>query len=271
MSGFSAEWLALREPVDHAAINHALRMRVVRYFAEHRQMTVVDLGSGTGSNLRSLAPNLTPAQTWRLLDVDADLLARAAQSASGLQSSNRGEVTCKTLAVDLAGTDLAPFISDADLVTASALFDLVSEEAISRMVAAICGTGTVFYTTLIYDGIVAWLPEAHLDSAMRTAFNRHQMTDKGFGQAAGPTAASVLAKCFTRAGYVVHRAKSPWVLTDAQKELRCEVDRGWASAVSETGAVGQPDASQWLATRQAEINAVTIVSHEDLLALPPSR
>ena len=55
MSGFSADWLTLREPADHRARNPALVEALARHLGG-RAVRVTDLGCGTGSNLRALAP-----------------------------------------------------------------------------------------------------------------------------------------------------------------------------------------------------------------------
>ena len=52
MGGFSPEWLALREPADHAARNPQVLAAVGAHFAAKGSLTVVDLGCGAGSNLR---------------------------------------------------------------------------------------------------------------------------------------------------------------------------------------------------------------------------
>jgi SAM-dependent methyltransferase len=264
MSGFSPDWLALREPADHASINAAVRAACVRVFAGRDIVRIVDLGCGTGSNLRSLAPALGVRQHWMLIDNDPALLEIAGTSAalSGV------EVACKR--VDLASVEFRPLLSGADLVTASALFDLFSVEAIERLAAAIAAERCAFYTVLTYDGIAAFLPEHPADGDMREAFNQHQRTDKGFGPAAGPNASDALAAAFARYGYSVVRGKSPWVLDAHHRTLRRELERGWAAAVRETGLVHPATIDDWLAHRNAASSAVTIIGHEDLLALPPT-
>jgi hypothetical protein len=102
---------------------------------------------------------------------------------------------------------------------------------------------------------------------MRDAFNRHQLTDKGFGPAAGPGAAGLLAQAFARHGYRIIRGKSPWILDASYAALRAELDRGWAAAVRETGLVPESEIAEWLTLRDSP-EAVTIIGHEDLLALP---
>ena len=121
------------------------------------------------------------------------------------------------------------------------------------------------------DGIAAFLPEHPADAVMRETFNRHQQRDKGFGPAAGPAAKEALAAAFLRHGYTIRRGKSPWVLDGACSVLRQELDLGWAAAVRETGLVSDNTIDDWLSHRTASASAVTIIGHEDLLALPALR
>ena len=63
MSEFSAQWLELREPVDHRSRNQDLQAQVIDYLTKMKTVypgiiRLTDLGSGTGSNLRALAPQL---------------------------------------------------------------------------------------------------------------------------------------------------------------------------------------------------------------------
>jgi SAM-dependent methyltransferase len=267
VSGFSPEWLALREPADHASINAGIRRALVDALASRPAPHVVDLGCGAGSNLRGLQPWLAGRQRWTLVDYDQRLLDAARARLAAGAGEARPDVSF--LRADLSGGAFAPLIAGADLVTAAALFDLVSEPVIDRLAAAVCANRQLFCTVLTYDGIAAFLPEHPLDRLMREAFNAHQRTDKGFGPAAGPGASEALAKAFAARGYRVLRGKSPWVLDAGQARLRRELDQGWANAVRETGQVPARDIDAWIAHRLAAEAAVTIVSHEDLLAMPP--
>src|SRR4051812_49734447 len=82
MSGFSAEWLALREPADHHARNRALVAELRSVFAGRDTAAIIDLGCGTGSNLRALAASLPRRQSWRLVDRDPALLGAARERLS---------------------------------------------------------------------------------------------------------------------------------------------------------------------------------------------
>jgi hypothetical protein len=265
MAGFSPEWLALREPADHGAVNLSVRYALIQALSRYSSVSIVDLGCGTGSNLRSLAPVIPCQQHWTLIDHDAGLLAEAQSAAAGFHAPRLASVTCRQ--ADLSREDIAPLIAGASLVTAAALFDLFSAAAIDSLAAAVAASRQPFAAVLSYDGIAAWVPASAIDDRMRDAFNRHQLNDKGFGPAAGPGAASLLAEAFAKRGYHIIRGKSPWILDASHAGLRAELDRGWAAAVRETGLVPESDIAEWL-TLRGRPEAVTIVCHEDLLALP---
>jgi SAM-dependent methyltransferase len=266
---FSADWLGLREPADHTSINAAVRLDLMRATAHRASLKIVDLGCGTGSNVRGLSPWLGANQIWTLVDYDAALLAVAKARLLGYGAPKAIDISY--VRADLSSGDVAALIEGADLVTASALFDLVSVAVVTRLAAAVAANRQIFATVLTYDGIAAWLPEHPIDRAMRDAFNAHQTGDKGFGPAAGPAATDAIAAAFTAHGYRIVRGRSPWVLDRSHAHLRRELDMGWAAAVLETGQVAKPDVEAWLHHRAAAGDAaVTIVGHEDIVCLPPA-
>ena len=204
--GFSASWLQLREGADARARDRDLASALSAWFALRTEMSVVDLGSGTGSNLRATAPLLPPRQAWRLIDADSALHGEARKMlrhwadksedlANGGLALEKGaaRITVAFDLLDLAKDPAAIFAHKADLVTASALFDLVSEDYIKVFVRALAASGAAFYAVLTYNGLQKWAPHRPADNQIAGAFNRHQMSDKGFGPAAGPQAPSLLA------------------------------------------------------------------------------
>lgn len=263
---FSPEWLALREPADHASINALVRAALVAHLAGRETIKIVDLGCGAGSNARNLAPALPMRQDWTLVDYDPKLLAVARQRLDGFLPDRIGPVSLRQ--ADFSAGDFAPLIAGADLVTAAALFDLVSVPVIESLAEAVAANRQTFATVLTYDGIAAWIPADPADNGMREAFNRHQHGNKGFGPAAGPDATDALASAFARRGYRIVRGKSPWVLDGSFDRLRRDLDAGWANAVRETGVVPETTIAAWLEKRLGAAGAVTIVGHEDLVAFP---
>lgn len=252
--GFSAAWLDLREPADHAARDQGLLRAAAA--AAGPAPVIVDLGCGAGSTLRAFDPVLTGPAAWRLVDADPALLAVAAQSASA-------QVTLHQ--IDLRAVADLP-LAGASLVTASALLDLCSAAWVSALAARLAAQRVPFYTALNYDGQMGWQPADAADAAVTAAFNAHQRGDKGFGPALGPDCATQAAAIFRAAGFVVQEADSPWHLGPAQADLHHALLAGIGMAAAETGLAAATD---WALRRQDRVQAGHgRIGHRDFLALP---
>jgi hypothetical protein len=280
MSGFSPDWLALREAVDHRSRNRGLLLSLAAQYANREDVFVVDIGAGAGSNLRAVAPMLPARQQWILIDHDPALLAVAFETiarwadtsravATGLEVSKSG----KSLLIELRRVDLAanpaPW-GDAspDLVTAAALFDLVSESWIERFADVLARAGLPLYTALNHDGVAEWAPPHPADRQMKGAFERHFGGDKGFGPSAGSHASRLLAGRLASAGYGIEPGRSDWRLGNVDAKLIAMLAEGWAEAAGETGDVPAAAIADWLAARKAA-DVSCRIPHEDFLASPP--
>jgi SAM-dependent methyltransferase len=275
---FSSAWLTLREPADALAREPELLRALERHFKDHDYADVVDLGCGTGANLRATFSALPKRQNWLLIDNDRSLMAVAGERLSAwadgagvhgdalVLEKDGHSILVRFQETDIA-RDHAPWSGfTPDLVTASALFDLVSDTWIDRFVEGLAEVGIPLYASLIYDGRARWQPAHPADAQMVTAFNRHQQRDKGFGTAAGFAATDALSGRLTELGYEVGTAESPWMLGPESAELAAQLNRGWADAVREMGTVPSDTVDEWLAIRL--IGEQTLVGHNDLLALP---
>jgi hypothetical protein len=278
MTGFSPDWLALREPADHAARAEEVAREVFAHFAGHASITLADLGCGTGSNLRAMADHLPPRQIWRLIDWDRHLLDAArgrlvswadraeTEDADVRLQKGAHDITLRLEQADLARDFESVLDRHADLVTATAFFDLVSANWIDDFCAALARRRLPLYAILTYDGHEQWSPPHASDAAMLAAFHAHQQRDKGFGPAAGPFAAAHLARALEEQGYRVTSAPSPWRLDPQQRELMGELARGAAQAVAETGLVGDSVIASWRAAHERA--EACVIGHVDLFARP---
>jgi hypothetical protein len=260
---FSLQWLALREPYDRAARNPAVLEAVRAAFADWPAVRVADLGCGTGSTMRAVAPLLPAGQTWRLVDNDIALLETATETTPAMH-----EVT--TAHFDLA-EDLGRAIADdTDLVTTSALLDLVSAEWLERLVSSLSVSGRPLYAGLSFDGRVDLTPACRGDAAIIAAVNLHQLTDKGFGPALGPRGGAAAVAALQAEGFVIAQGASDWVFGPADDAIQREMLAGWAGAAGDMGiAPGLLDA--WLAERRAHVAARRSemrVGHLDFFAAP---
>jgi hypothetical protein len=265
VSGFSADWLALREPYDHAARNPELLQAVVRLFQNAFAVSVVDLACGAGSTLRALGPHLPARQIWRLVDNDLSLLARAA----GGPFLDTARVTATP--IDLVHDVESALDGPLDLVTTSALLDLVSKSWLERLATEVAARRLPFYAALSYDGRIELSPAHEFDVDFTAAVNRHQRTDKGFGPALGPVATETAAFFFDRAGYETARARSDWVLEGGEREIQSAIIQGWHGAARAMDALTPAKLDRWLSDRMELIAAGRSsmrIGHEDLFARP---
>jgi SAM-dependent methyltransferase len=274
--GFHPDWLDLREPVDHRSRNDDLGRALARRYGGRATISVLDLGCGTGSNLRATAPLLGAEQHWMLVDNDADLLeAAVARLGSWATSAERNgsrlllgkdgkRITVRFTCADLTRELDRVLEPAADLYTASALFDLVSDDFIVSLAAEIARRRAAFFTVLTYNGLQRWSPKHEADAALASAFRTHQMGDKGFGPAAGPIAPALLAAAFDEAGYVVTEGDSGWHLAASDEPLIEALAAGFAAAVRETQLVPEEKVADWLAVPRTG----ALVGHTDTLAVP---
>ena len=251
--GFDAAWLELRAPADDRARNAALVDRAVAYAGPGARM--LDLGCGTGATVRAFAAAGGKPLRWCLVDNDPALLAVAGRTYPDAQSCLR----------DLSDLHALPF-ADVRMVTASALFDLVSERWMQRLVHRLAQDRIALYAALSYDGRMQWRPEDKDDAPVTARFNQHQCGNKGFGPALGPHAAARLTAALEARGYEVVTAPSPWHLGPDAAALQEMLLSGIAGAAHAAGFKGAPG---WAARRREMLgHAQAEIGHVDVLALP---
>lgn len=265
MSGasFAADWLALREELDHRSRSAELARLLAKWWSRTGASAAVDLGCGTGSNVRYLSPKLPRPQRWTLIDHDADLLARIDLPGDG--------VDVRTVRGDLAGEGLAG-LEGADLASASALLDLVSPGWIEALADRCADVGCAALFALTYDGTIEWRSGSDPDDELVRAWvNAHQRRDKGLGPALGPGAGALAREAFERRGFDTRIASTPWELGPEHGEIAVALVEGWASAAAEERPEEAAVVDAWSARKRALVargRFSLIVGHVDVLALP---
>jgi hypothetical protein len=264
---FAPDWLDLREPADGAARSGALVDRLRTALGE-RPLEIHDLGSGTGSMPRWLAPLLPGPQRWVLHDHDPALLAVAARRCAGLRDARGQPVAIETRTTELGR--LRPVdLAGADLVTASALLDLLTAAELDGLATACADTGLPALLTLSVAGHVELDPPDPRDREFAAAFDAHQRRTVAGRRLLGPDAPEVAAATFARHGLQVRSAESPWRLGPDRAELTARWLHGWVAAAAEQRPDLRETAAGYLADRlRAGIGLTALVLHRDLLVLP---
>jgi SAM-dependent methyltransferase len=268
---FTPDWLALREGVDHRSRPTAL-LRPLRAAWHAREWSrVLDLGSGTGSNFRYLASRLPGRQEWTLVDHDPDLLERVHGPAPDPLHPQGSAIPVHRVVGDLAEEGLAR-VHEADLVTASALLDLVTRDWLTALVERCREAGCGALLALSYDGTIAWSPTEDPDDGwVEDMVNAHQRRKKGLGPALGPTAPHVAETLFQEHGFHTWGLPSPWHLGPSDLALARALVEGWVHAVGEQAPSGGSRVERWGERRLQALARGDVgltVGHLDLLALP---
>ena len=261
-------WLAVREPADAAARSVELVDELRARLPSGGVLVVHDLGSGTGSMARWLAPQLEVAQRWILYDRDEDLLREAA-TLPAPTAGDGSAVTVETRALDVTRLTEAD-LADADLITASALLDMLGASELTRLVDACACAGCPVLITLSVVGRVDLTPADPLDEHVMSAFNAHQRRSLGTERLLGPDAARAAVEVLSRRGLEVTTRPSPWVLDHRHSAVVQQWLAGWLAAALEQ----QPDLRELAGdyvrrrtTEAAEGQLSVTVHHEDVLAV----
>lgn len=256
MSAFSADWLELRAPYDHAARSEALA-RALGAALPRRPLHLVDLACGLGSSARYLAGLLPGPQHWLLVDHDPDLLALAA--VPGAASVQRRSLDVRRID-ELEGP--------LDAVTTQALLDLVDAPFLERLAEFTARRRVPLLAALTVDGRVRWLPAHPSDAEVQAAFRLHQRTDRGFGPSPGTDATRVLVDLLRARGYAVRTRCADWAVPRSDRAMLSAMVEGTARAAAEV----HPEPARverWRSDRLAQLHRLELaVGHRDLLAWP---
>lgn len=260
---FSSTWLTLREPADAAArardLVEALRL------PPGGELVIRDLGCGTGSMGRWLAPLLPGPQRWVLQDRDPALLAHAAAHLPAAAADGT-TVTVETAEGDVTDLTVAE-LADTSLVTCSALLDLFTTDEVAALAEVCVASDTPALFTLTVIGEVTLEPADPLDARVADAFNAHQRRAAGDRRLLGPEAVGAAAEAFARAGVSVSVRSTPWQLGPEQGALAAEWLRGWVGAAAELLPDLDLEAYLTARTEAAEAGRLRVtVGHQDLLA-----
>ena len=284
---FDADWLTLREPFDDAARSVALARRLADLLP--RRPRLLDLGAGTGSLFRFLAPIIGRGQDWILFNSDAALLDEAfgrtaawarrqgfAATAPGdalLVSTPYGLWRMQAVQRDLTISSwpgLAPPSTSSPGAVKQGVdgrakpghddgepsnVDAVMCSALLDLVSSawldrLFGTLHVpFFATMTADGRDVWQPAHPNDALLRSAFRRDQLRDKGLGPALGITAPSVALRALSARGFATASAATDWRVPRAALRMQRALIDGAADAARDANPAHSRAIADWQEAR----------------------
>lgn len=264
----SSDWLALREAEDARARSRDLALAAAKLLPAG-PVVVHDLGSGTGSMMRWLAPLLPGPQRWVLHDWNVRLTERALDDAPPVDRAGR------PVAIETRGGALAQLtasdLDGASLVTASALLDVLTARELHAIVDACVGVGAPALFALSVTGDAELSPYDPRDAIVGRAFNAHQRRLADGRSLLGRYGAPIARGLFALAGWRVRETTTQWHLDDREPALLAEWFDGWVdAAVEQTPELRDEGAAyrRLRAAQQVRGELSAVVRHRDLLAWP---
>jgi SAM-dependent methyltransferase len=284
---FAAGWLTLRERLDCLARNRRLAVTLAQRLP--RRPVILDLGAGTGSLFRYLAPIIARPQRWIFADADRSLIEAAFDrtldwarergfTARRSRKSRMPALSIATswgiwridaLAIDLAMAPRGLPLDEVDAVTCSALLDLASRHWMERLFAAL---RTPFYASLTVNGRDAWFPPHPADATVRLAFRRDQRREKGLGLALGVEATRTAVELLATLGFDTLAADSDWRIVRGERSLGRLLAGMTAGAASHAVPARAGTIGSWYRARLDDAGRARLairIGHRDILGFPP--
>jgi hypothetical protein len=275
LSGASAatlvdpDWLAARVAADDAArattvttLLPELSTYLIEAAGPGGTVQIIDLGAGTGANQRWLAPRLPIRQRWLHLDHNP-VISRSLPLPAATVIVDEG--------VEALGELLTRASGDRQLVTCSALLDVLTTEQIQAVCRAVIDNRVPAFFSLTVTGGLRLSPADAHDQLLLAAFNDHQ---RRAGRA-GPEATTLTVNLLRAAEFAVTTQETPWRLTAESGHAFIDqmLEERLAAAVAQDPALTRT-ATAWLELRRAQLAAGLLrleLDHCDILGLPGGR
>jgi SAM-dependent methyltransferase len=276
-TGF-AEYLHAKYPLDERSLNPRVRALLVEGLRGRKELSCLDLGTGTGAMLRRLV-EWFPVEKLMLIGVDSEpsLLDQVRESFETLESSQVVELNlqCATLA-DFRGEP-----EGYDLVTAQTFMDLVPLQETLRRVWGWLKPGGLFYATLNYDGGTHLLPpygDEAFEARLLDTYDRSMELRRVDGRPTGGARSGTrLLAALVKGGFeILAYGSSDWNMTPEHGEYRNQDEiclRAILDWIRKEGAAAgtldRPQLGRWFLDRLEHIRfgQLGLIVHQlDILA-----
>ncbi|HET8997429.1 MAG TPA: class I SAM-dependent methyltransferase [Acetobacteraceae bacterium] len=285
---FDAEWLALREPFDARARNRNLAHRFAASLPE--RVTLLELGAGTGSLFRWLAPIIARPQQWLCFDEDENHLQRGVRltaswgrrlgytvepgedETSLTLHTPHGPWSMQGVGCDLEDPPVFLPLDDVDAVVCSALLDLFSEQWLTELVFSL---GRVpFYAAMTVTG-GGWSNHHDPDDALvREGFRRNQTGNGPRSDGLGPEAAFAAEWLARQVGLHYEWRRSDWTIGPRDRAMLRRVLAFHAGGARNALPQHRARIDAWEARRNRDVDAGRLamrIAHRDLLISTPEK
>ena len=207
MHKFENSWLYQREKIDNQSKNLSLINIINNALKNIENISILDLGTGTGSNFRFLSKKITHKnQFWTLMDI----------SKSSLQEAKRNIISNnKIKSVSFKNHNIIKNIKNInfnkyDLVAGSAFLDIMPNSWF-KVFHKLNQDTKIIYFSINYDGYFKFYPRHNFDNNMLKLFNKDQRSKKdGKVNAVGPDCGEIIMSHFSKT-HKTYLLNSNWV------------------------------------------------------------
>lgn len=218
------EWLNLRYDADCQSRNQRVQEQVLGQLKEDT-IRILDIGAGTGSNIRYLLTKLTnPKQQWILLDQEEDLLQNVKhhlailadlqhQSDAKFAFHYEGrEISVEFLVGDLFSSKVEAYMKSSDLIVANAFFDLLSKSQLSSFMSMLKANEQLLLATINYTGTTFSVHHSKQDDIWIERYHQHMKRPSLSGSSTGPDCINEMTRIIQDHGLRYVAGPSDWVL-----------------------------------------------------------
>ena len=283
------QWLAHRFACDAEARHPEIEHKFLSFFEQHQTpLKLVDVGSGTGANVRYYFDRIPHQQEWILVEQDARLRDDCRQSLAhfaeqrGYDWQPQNDTFQLTDGQKTATVTFVPGhierieqlvdLSQTDVVTANAVFDLVPFEQFDALVGKLVQHDVCLLATLNYYE-TSFLPFSEHDHRFVGWYHMHMKRPQPMGIAMGADCSEEMLDLLAQHHMMIEQEGSQWHLKKNATTMHHYLLHFIEHAVAELNlsADEQQDVERWLEHKKKlcrERELEIIVDHSDIFAYP---
>lgn len=286
---FATDWLEERYRFDIAARNPSVEAACLQYFSNATDIRIIDIGAGSGANFVYLADKFPQLQHWALVDLNPKLLNAARTRiktwgiAKGYKVSEHGdqlslEKDDRRIEVHLVHGSMLKLpktfnLSSYQLVTASAVFDLLTADMASQLLNTLHANRLALFATLNYQHM-EYFPREEDDQRFIEQYEQHMQRQQAFGRALGPACVPHIQQVFRELPTgSFQMGPSRWQIEPSDHDMHLHLLHFIEKSLAELPANQKaPQALQeWLGCKRELLHARRLrltVEHQDCFTTP---
>lgn len=287
---YAVDWLATRYPYDVDARNPNVEIACLQWLASRNPISVVDIGSGSGSNCFYFIDQFPVAQHWTFIEKDPMLISasleRMTQWANdreyiveaspygiNIQTPN-GQIEIEGICGSLLDLSQLVRLDKVDLVMANAVFDLFSQSQFATFISELSNYSLGILATLNYSGM-SFSPTTDEDKTVIDLYESHMQRPQSFGQGMGKECSELMIEAFKAQNWEIVAEEANWEIEGGEIKMQEYLLGFMEEAIPELPLTQQQLADFYTFIKNkkqlsANFNLGIQVNHKDIFAYSPS-